>query len=42
LDEHFTLTKLVAGLCIFAGVFLVNTKKNLFNLSSVNRKKETV
>jgi drug/metabolite transporter (DMT)-like permease len=42
LGEQFTLTKLVAGLCIFAGVFLVNTKKNLFNLSSVNRKKETV
>lgn len=31
LGEQFTLIKLLAGICIFAGVFLVNAKKNIFN-----------
>ncbi|WP_288095215.1 DMT family transporter [Hydrotalea sp.] len=40
LGEHFTLTKLLAGLCIFIGVFLVNSKKNVFNFFWGNRKTE--
>ncbi|WP_298297663.1 DMT family transporter [Hydrotalea sp.] len=38
LGEHFTLIKSGAGLCIFAGVFLVNSKKNVFIFLWGNRK----